>query len=211
MQGHPTTQDYIAKKIYQEYGVTGLRTLWLCQGFDNHGSVQRTYGLTHATCWWLTSENECTAIMVRDFANIKSEENANILLSMACASPEINNLSRQENALFVPEDWEDSESLLWAVQVRNVARVFFTSYPDMASPLNELYFETYVHGHDAHGSYREPVYLHAGEAFWDDDAALKYLALCRQVWPRNTPSWLDEFLKHGDDEWNAYTKFRGSL
>lgn len=208
-------QNGMAEGIEQEYGMAGLRTLWMCQGLQcstRTSSVlsSSAKGLTLATEWWLTTSSNSAAHLKNDFINVVSEDDANQLLGLCTRTPQLNLLSPQSDTLFVPEDCEDTASLLSAVHVRRLAQIYFPHLPQLALPLNHLYFNAYE------GEFREDMVEEAKErewdqvyhdpvgAFMDDPHALKYFASLNRSLPAHPPAWLVEFSKHGDPDWNMY-------
>ena len=80
-------QDAIAKNVLRNYGLPGLRTLWLCQGLNCSArgvSVEPAgrVGITRATLWWLTSSSDEATAIKADFASVQNMNDANLLLSM---------------------------------------------------------------------------------------------------------------------------------
>ena len=205
----------IARRIQTEYGLPGLRTLWMCQGLDasTRGvSVMSpdTPGATRATRWWLTSQDDAASQIKDDFLAITDRDEANRLLGMCSRQPQFNLQSPESNTLFSPGDCEDTASLLHAVHVRRLAQTYFPHIPEVASPLNYLYTNCYEvadadkDDHEDPEKQWDPIYHDPIGAFVDDEHALKYFAMDNRPLPMNPPEWLLDFAKNGDTEWNVY-------
>lgn len=208
-------QDAIAKNVLQNYGLSGLRTLWLCQGLNcstRQLSVESPdqKGLTRATRWWLTSTSDEATAIKTDFANVQNLHDANLLLGMCTRTPRFDWRSPENNLVFLPGDCEDAASLLHAVHVRRLAQMYFAHLPDVASPLNHLYFGCYEVPEDDKDDPNDPerqwdcIYTDAMGAFLDDVHALKFFAASNRPLPMNPPDWLVDFAQNGDSEWGVY-------
>lgn len=207
--------DAIAQRVAKEYGLPGLRTLWLCQGLNCSTRTisvapPEQEGITRATRWWLSSTSaEATAIK-NDFASIFDWHDANRLLTLGTRTPEFDTHFPQNNDMFSPRSSEQAASLLHAIHVRRLAQAYFPHVPLLASPFNHLYFASYeVPQHekdDPQDSEREwnNVYPDPIGAFMDDVHALKFFAASNRPLPLNPPEWLVDFAKNGDTEWNVY-------
>lgn len=202
-------QTIIAQGIERIYGLEGLRSLWLCQGFQC--SKPDTSGCPPATQWWMAASNPFSQRIKKDFLSVATTEDANTLLGLAARSPSLMSVHKN-GTMLLPDDCIDTKSLLWAVNVRRLAQSFFPHIPEVASPFNDLYFHSYeatiVDESDSplEHSQWEFIYPNPVGAFMDDTNALKYFAACNRppALPENPPQWLVDFYKNGDTEWNIY-------
>lgn len=204
-------QTIIAQGIERIYGLEGLRSLWLCQGFQC--SEPDTSGCPPATQWWMAASNPFSQRIQEDFLSVTTTEDANTLLGLAARSPSLMSVHKN-GTMLLPDNCIDTKSLLWAVNVRRLAQSFFSHIPGVASPFNDLYFYSYEYvdkqEDDPGGSCRyttwEFIYSDPVGAFMDDTNALKYFAACNRppALPENPPQWLVDFYKNGDTEWNIY-------
>lgn len=207
--------EAIAQRVAQDYGLPGLRTLWLCQGLNcsTRGvSVEPTgqVGITRATGWWLTASSDVALAIKNDFMDIDNMEDANRVLSMGSRTPRFDRRTPENNLLFFPGDCEDSMSLLHAVHVRRLAQKYFAHLPEVASPLNYLYVGCYEVPEDEKDDPEDEdaqwdnIYFDPVGAFMDNPHALKFFAASKRLLPMNPPAWLLDFAIHGDTEWNIY-------
>lgn len=208
-------QDAIAKNVLRNYGLPGLRTLWLCQGLNCSArgvSVEPTgrVGITRATLWWLTSSSDEATAIKADFASVQNMNDANLLLGMCTRTPCFDWRSPENNVVFSPGACEDTASLLHAVHVRRLAQKYFSHLPEVASPLNYLYVGCYEVPEDEKDDPEDEeaqwdnIYFDPIGAFMDDPHALKFFAASYRSLPFNPPEWLLDFVKNGDTEWNVY-------
>lgn len=200
-------QTIIAQGIEHNYGIEGLRSLWLCQGFQCN--EPDTSGCPPATQWWMEASNIFSQRIQKDFLSVATTGNANTLLGLAARSPSLMFAFQKNGKMLLPDNCNDTKSLLWAVNVRRLAQKFFPHIPDVVNPFNSLYFHSYeTLIKDESGGYCqwEFIYPDPVGAFMDDTNALKYFAACdgTPALPENPPQWLVDFYKNGDPQWNMY-------
>lgn len=202
------------QEVYDTYGDKGLCSLWVMQGFWNL-EVRPSNGLTPAIEWWLGEDNPYADRMQLLLADNTIEVQAQASLQSATLAPKLGPKYLHPdqctlNSLFAQFEYLDS-SHVHAIAVRELAKRFYPQYPNLATPLNSLYFRTYRDSNDEYSLEENDdidnevdVYTHIMDAFLDDPHALKYLVSLGESISQNAPAWLRVFEKNKDPEWKLY-------
>ena len=209
-------QNSNAEQVQTKYGVEGLMTLWLLQGFhikQSNTQVPSTY-ITPATQWWLHSDNKYIEHIRQHLAFVEFDD-AYKLLSNASREPYISQYIIDPPDMswgfehYKPDRYSDW-SQLDVGAVRNLATVFLPHLPQLASPLCKLYVETFEHNLLVDSSYDEDVivtverYPNKIQGFRHDENAMRYFACLGYTPPSDAPEWLHDFHRNKSKQWQLY-------
>lgn len=211
--------DAACQQIHHLYGDQGLLSLWSMLCYDNRAvnkydtptesKFLQENGLKPAIEWWI-SKNNSYANKVRELLQACTIEEAKNALRTVTHSLIAKTFTRDADTgqNVVGEFHMLGFTNVDARALRVIAKNFFPQWPELATPLFDLY-----HARHEEQLYDDPMKEHEPyelypkkfEAFSDDVNALKFLAsLDNDYFDADLPKWLIDFQEHGDDEWNIY-------